>query len=337
MKKVLLLVLIFFTTHLWVSACQYETKEINTTGKTTLALNIRSAPCTKGTTILGKTKIWTNYSLIGEAKDYYAIQYKWKTAFIWKKWVTITSSPLLSEKEKKLISLMVKKIQSFDSIEQRVYKTKLKNAKKSLQGNKKVELIITNILQQLEPVKKKIVKQTTKVTNTKQKDSDEATVLGKYWLSLYNNYRKQVGVQPYKYDSRLQHSAEIWSTLAAKRWEITHKRDAGDSYYDFWKIQDWFKENGVNCKVQDRTAGVENIGWGVMYCNKDNCEEELKQTVKKTFDFYMSEKGQDYQPHYKSIVAPYLGYIGFGIYKEDMGNGRYKVYNTTHFCTEFAD
>ncbi|RKW24355.1 CAP domain-containing protein [Candidatus Gracilibacteria bacterium] len=159
--------------------------------------------------------------------------------------------------------------------------------------------------------------------------------ISKYWLSLYNVERAKLGLKPYAYDERLQNSANTWAKISGERGYYSHKRAKGDVYYDFWKIQNWFKQNGVDCKIENRTGAVENIGFGVLQCKSGDCLEETKKTVKKTFDMYMREKGKKNSSHYDAIVSKNLNYLGFGIYKKPIGKNSYGLYNVTHFCTNF--
>ncbi|RKW25129.1 hypothetical protein D8B46_00225 [Candidatus Gracilibacteria bacterium] len=159
--------------------------------------------------------------------------------------------------------------------------------------------------------------------------------IGKYWLSLYNGERVKLGLKPYTYDNRLQNSAKVWAKISSDRGYSSHKRSKGDSYYDFWKIQNWFKNNGVNCKIENGNGAVENIGYGIAFCESSDCLEETKKAVKTTFDGYMKEKGKKNASHYKSITSPNLNHLGFGVYKKEIKPNVYGIYNVTHLCTSF--
>lgn len=159
--------------------------------------------------------------------------------------------------------------------------------------------------------------------------------ISKYWLSLYNVERAKLWLKPYAYDERLQNSANTWAKISWERWYYSHKRAKGDVYYDFWKIQNWFKQNGVDCKIENRTWAVENIWFWVLQCKSWDCLEETKKTVKKTFDMYMREKWKKNYSHYDAIVSKNLNYLWFGIYKKPIWKNSYWLYNVTHFCTNF--
>lgn len=162
------------------------------------------------------------------------------------------------------------------------------------------------------------------------------TEIWKYWIELYNSERKKLWLNPYKYDLKLQKTAELWSKISFQKWKIDHKRNKNDSYYNFWKIQNWFKTNWINCNIEWKTWAVENIWYGYMTCKNWDCLEETKKVVKETFNMYLKEKWKRNNSHYKSIISKELNFIWFWIYKQKIWNNRYKVYNTTHFCTNFS-
>jgi uncharacterized protein YkwD len=162
---------------------------------------------------------------------------------------------------------------------------------------------------------------------------DESKVRGN-WIGWYNNYRQSLWLHNYSYDAKLDVTSLDWSKLAKTRWEISHRRDAGDSYYDYTKIEWWLKDRWVSCKNVSRATYTENIWWGTFSCHDGDCTDELTNGIKKTYDFFLSEKDDDYQPHYKAIVHPYFKKIGLGIVVNETKKDYYNYYLTTHFCTE---
>lgn len=168
-----------------------------------------------------------------------------------------------------------------------------------------------------------------------QEQFDFNRKIWEYWLELYNNERRKLWLKEYSYNLNLQKSALVWSELSAKKWKIDHKRNKNDSYYDFWKIQNWFKKNGVDCKIKNWLWAVENIWYGFMTCQNGDCLEETKKEVKKTFDMYLREKWKKNNAHYKSIVSKDLAFLGFWVHKINVWKNKFKVYNTTHFCPKF--
>jgi predicted KAP-like P-loop ATPase len=63
------------------------------------------------------------------------------------------------------------------------------------------------------------------------------------------------------------------------------------------------EDNGVVCKNISRATFSESIAWNNYYCkDTSKCTSEIKKAVKRSFDFYMSEKGTNYDPHYRAIA-----------------------------------
>lgn len=150
------------------------------------------------------------------------------------------------------------------------------------------------------------------------------------WLSWINTERAKYGLDPYVYNNQLNRTAYLWSEYAKERGYIDHKRPGQSAYYDYNIITKWFADKGLTFKNVNRVTYSENIGWGVISCNKSDCTDEMIDSVRLTFDFYMAEKGKAYQPHYSSMVNKYFTEIGMGLaINENTG----KYYITTHYAT----
>jgi len=173
-------------------------------------------------------------------------------------------------------------------------------------------------------------------SNSESKEIEKINLskVRKTWLSWYNDVRKDIWKANYSYDSRLDNSALEWSKLQRKRWEMSHKRDLWDSYYDYNKITSWFKDRWIVCKNINRATNTENIWLGWFYCIDWECSDELITSMKKIFDKYMAEKWTSNDAHYKSIVHPYFTKIWMWLEVEKLDNLYYKFYITTHYCTE---
>lgn len=153
------------------------------------------------------------------------------------------------------------------------------------------------------------------------------------WLSWTNAARAQNGLSAYVYNPQLHRSANVWSQEAKARGNITHKRNSGDAYYDYNKVGDWFKNLGLTFKNVSGSTYTENIGWGPYSCSTGDCTEKLTNAVRSTFDFFMSEAGSAYRPHYNSIMNSEFTQIGFGV-SVDTRAKRY--YLTIHYGTEIT-
>ena len=155
------------------------------------------------------------------------------------------------------------------------------------------------------------------------------------WLNWYNDARAEEGITPLTYNPQLSRTANVWSQEAVLRGEITHQRDPGDSYYDYWKITEWFKDLGLEFKNVNRVTYTENIAWEYYNCpeSQADCTDHMIPQVRKAFDFYMSEKGQAYTAHYDSIMNPYFKIVGLGIAIDRSAN---RYYLTVHYGTEIT-
>ena len=163
-------------------------------------------------------------------------------------------------------------------------------------------------------------------------------IIDRYWLNLHNNVRKQRWLPNYSYNQRLNNTAIEWSYNNYDKSSMDHKRNTYDDWYDYYKIEDWFQERWVNCKVKWRTTTSESIWKFWFHCTDWECSEELKTSLKEIFNIYMSEETLTYpsNAHYKAIVSPDISKIWLGItlYKADLPD-YYEYYMTTHYCTEF--
>lgn len=153
------------------------------------------------------------------------------------------------------------------------------------------------------------------------------------WVSWINGVRADVNIAPVMQDKQLIRTATVWSERARDVGGITHKRPGQTAYYDYKGIESWFSKLDIEFANVKSTTYTESIGWGVFTCKKDDCTQALITAMRSTFDFYMSEKGKAYAPHYNSIVQPQFRLIGTGIVV-DKNSGRY--YLTTHYGTSIT-
>lgn len=152
------------------------------------------------------------------------------------------------------------------------------------------------------------------------------------WFRWYNTTRSDLGLSPYSYDSRLDKTAQEWNIEFAKgKWQNHHRRNPGDRYYDFAVIDDWFIARGIDPIVIDRSKHTENVGYGYYSCSTTDCTDKLIQSIRSTYDFFMSEKGRSYDAHYQSIINPYFTKMGFDII---IIPSEKRYYITIHYITQ---
>jgi hypothetical protein len=72
------------------------------------------------------------------------------------------------------------------------------------------------------------------------------------------------------------------------------------------------------------------------YCDasEDDCTQQMIDSVRKGFDFFIGEKGTSYTAHYDSMVSPNYNIIGFGVAIDDDAN---KFYLTVHYAKGIAN
>ena len=152
------------------------------------------------------------------------------------------------------------------------------------------------------------------------------------WLSWTNTVRSESGLQPYSIDNRLNSTAYDW-TIELAKWKGNnhHRRNPWDSYYSFSTIDSWFMARWINPKIINRSKHTENVGYWTYSCNSSDCTQSLIQSIRSTFDFFMSEKWKSYDAHYRSIVQPYFSKIGLSIIVVPEER---RYYITVHYITE---
>lgn len=153
------------------------------------------------------------------------------------------------------------------------------------------------------------------------------------WLDLNNNLRRDLWKSEYTYHTKLEETAQEWSETSKQRWEITHKRDKKDSYYNYNKIWKWFKNRGVVCENVKRITFSESIWYGNYSCSWDDCTAKLENGIEKVFNMYLKEKNKKYKPHYKALVSDQFKTIGLWLSITELKKNSYKFFLTVHYCT----
>lgn len=150
------------------------------------------------------------------------------------------------------------------------------------------------------------------------------------WLSWMNDTRKEFGLAPYVSSKQLNRTAAIWSQKAKAIGTITHKRTVSAAYYSYTGIESWFDAYDLTFENDNRATFTENIGWGMYKCNKQDCTQNLIDSIRTTYDMYLNERGKASSPHWNSIVKPEFTEQGMGI-SVDPASGKY--YLTAHYAT----
>ncbi len=271
--------------------------------------------------------------------------------------LTFSNIYSFSKEENKIINIFINKVEKiskkkWDSFKKLISK-KLKEILKEGKFKKERENIIKRVIFLLDKEDSKKEELREKPRETVKK-SDNSSVwqenylktkenkntnfdfkeAKKYWLEITNNARKKEWLWEYKYSHKLEETASEWSKVQKRRWAWSHKRSTNDSFYDYNKINSWFKKRWVSCKNIHRVTFTENVWYRSFSCKNNSCTDNLKNALDKIFAFYMSEKNKKSRPHYNSLMNKYFNYIWVWIELDKKGNN-YKCYLTVHYCTEF--
>jgi uncharacterized protein YkwD len=60
-------------------------------------------------------------------------------------------------------------------------------------------------------------------------------------MGWINELRVARSLDPLHYDTRLEYSADAWNKVMIARDQRSHQRDIGDSFYNYKKIEQRFK------------------------------------------------------------------------------------------------
>ncbi len=153
------------------------------------------------------------------------------------------------------------------------------------------------------------------------------------WLGWINGVRVARGLPGYSYDKQLERTAIAWSGRAKAKGSISHKRDGQTLYYDYPRIEQWFKDEGLTFLNDHSMTFTENIGYGYYDCAKKDCTQALIAAIRTTFDFYKSEEGKKDAPHWNSIINPRFRLLGVGIAVDEVAK---TYYITTHYATRIT-
>lgn len=153
----------------------------------------------------------------------------------------------------------------------------------------------------------------------------------KEWLSWYNTERAKVGAPALTLNGDLSRTATNWSNVSKARGYIDHKRPGTKAYYDYNAILKWFKNLGVTFKAKSGSTYGESIAWNMYSCKDTDCTDEAIDSIRSGFDFFYSEKGKSYRPHYDMMVAKGYTQMGVGVAFDTASR---KYYLTSHFGAE---
>ena len=183
------------------------------------------------------------------------------------------------------------------------------------------------------PVTPKPAQSICEVTSSDLPSNVDLAKVRATWLDWTNAVRQENNLAPYTYNDELDRTATIWSETSKQKGYIDHKRPGQTTYYDYKIIETWFKNLGLEFKNVNGKTFTESINWDYYKCSAPECTDALTKAIRHGFDFFMSEKGKPYSPHYDSIINPEFKQIGLGIIVDKTAG---KYYLTVHYATEIT-
>jgi len=148
------------------------------------------------------------------------------------------------------------------------------------------------------------------------------------WLGWMNETRAAHGLAAYTMNDQLIRTATTWSEYSKSNGSMSHKRPGTTAYYDYYAIQDWFENLGLTFANDGGYTFTENIGHGPYSCSAADCTAELLEAIRYTYDYYLSEEGDSYAPHWNSLVSTHFQEVGFGLTVDSSS-----YYVTVHYAT----
>lgn len=357
MKNIVLIIITFFLflpfSYATDSCEKIILQEAEFIWEITFWSNVRSYPCVNKSKILRWAKTWEQYKVIAKVDWWYKVKMdNWDIAWIWDKaikkvweldeqdkWqeiiVKIKEPYKLTTSDYAYVNKITARIKKLVNKKWYKYKDLLVNAlQKYLIKKNRSEKIIAVINEVIKNTKKVSLKDNS-LTHYK-KFNINIDKVKEYWLNLHNIERKKLWLPSFSYDDRLDNTAYERSMESLDKWVLDHRREAWETNYDYKKIENWFQERWVKCKVKNRTTSSESI-WKFAYlCDDSDCSDDLYKTTKTIFDIYMAEKWTSYDLHYRAIAHSNITkiWLWFGIKGPDH-EWFYDYYITTHYCTEF--
>lgn len=164
-------------------------------------------------------------------------------------------------------------------------------------------------------------------------DSMSGAAVREAWLKWINEARAAAGLSPYVLDMQLSRTATNWSNYSRARGYIDHKRSGQTAYYDYGRIMAWFESLGLTFVQVGRSGATENITWNIYSCSESDCTDELIKASRDGLNYFMSEKGKAYSPHYDSIMSSSFEIVGVGVAVDE---AKRKFYLTVHYGTEIT-
>ena len=108
---------------------------------------------------------------------------------------------------------------------------------------------------------------------------------------------------------------------------MTHDRPDGKSMHQWIDTKGFDFTERYSIGGWNRNYFTENISWG--YVN-EGTTDAVEGVLDDTIAMYLAEESYN-GAHYRTIYHEDWNSVGIGLYFEDMGSGKYKVYQAFHY------
>lgn len=148
-----------------------------------------------------------------------------------------------------------------------------------------------------------------------------------------NNLREEYGREAYILSDDLNQTSQTWSEHHADnriKW-MSHRRYGSSAYYSYPLVIKWFGDQWVDFANVGWTKATECIWWWYVSCRESDCTDEMIKASRSTWNFFMSERGRKYAPHFNALISKQFSQMWVGIAVDPVSK---RYYFTAHFSVE---
>lgn len=153
------------------------------------------------------------------------------------------------------------------------------------------------------------------------------------WGKWTNDLRSEYGRSLYELDDNLNRSSQARSDYHADnriKW-MSHRRYGSSAYYSYPLVMKWFGDQWVDFVNVWWTKATECIWRWYVSCRGTDCTDEMIKASRSTWNFFMSERGKKYAPHFNALISKQFSQMWVGIAVDPVSK---RYYFTAHFSVE---
>lgn len=148
-----------------------------------------------------------------------------------------------------------------------------------------------------------------------------------------NDLRAEYWRDEYNLSDDLNQTSQTWSDYHADnriKW-MSHRRYGSSAYYSYPLVMKWFGDQWVDFVKVWWTKATECIWWWYVSCRGTDCTDEMIKASRSTWNFFMSERGKKYAPHFNALISKQFSQMWVGIAVDPVSK---RYYFTAHFSVE---